>query len=414
MVLAIVATIGATGLVLYLQHRSITALRSQTEVILRQVSNNAAAEIAVELRRVMDGPVFDTLTAVNHPELREGRLDLVADHYAKGLVAYPHVDRFFVWNEDTERRSPGEAVFFGRSGQFARDPALGRAIMALARKYRPTQHIYVAAEGLGDEGQYQAFLRLFWTDARRVEYFAVLGFVVDRTALQGRLFDEAGVARLEALLARQEGDVPLQFRVTDETGAVVCDTLSEEAVRSTTPVDMLFYPVNDIRSRLAAGVDPRQWTIEVGAPLLGGTFAGVSGGYGPTLLSVVLMMVALALTLQASRRAADLARMQADFVSHVSHQLKTPLSLLSTAAETLHLDRVRSPEKFASYLETIRTEVSRLSMLVQRVLEFSRLQQRSFEFEAVDLPARPGRRWRPSRAACRTGASASPAAAPAP
>ncbi len=38
MVLAIMATIGAAGLVLYLQHRAITTLQSQTPVIVRQIT----------------------------------------------------------------------------------------------------------------------------------------------------------------------------------------------------------------------------------------------------------------------------------------------------------------------------------------------------------------------------------------
>src|SRR5688572_31953378 len=98
------------------------------------------------------------------------------------------------------------------------------------------------------------------------------------------------------------------------------------------------------------------------------------------------MLVALGLALQAHRRSTELARMQADFVTHVSHQLKTPLSLLSAATETLLMDRVRSPEKLSQYLGTIRGEVMRLSALVQRILEFSRLQQpRSYEFELLDL-----------------------------
>ena len=80
--------------------------------------------------------------------------------------------------------------------------------------------------------------------------------------------------------------------------------------------------------------------------------------------------------------------MQTDFVAHVSHQLKTPLSLLSAATETLEMDRVRSPERFAEYLRTIHAEAARLSSLVQRVLEFSRVQQnRDYEFERCDLGA---------------------------
>ena len=39
-------------------------------------SEQAAADIAVELRRTLNGPIFDTLAAVNHPDLRAGRLEL--------------------------------------------------------------------------------------------------------------------------------------------------------------------------------------------------------------------------------------------------------------------------------------------------------------------------------------------------
>jgi two-component system phosphate regulon sensor histidine kinase PhoR len=75
-------------------------------------------------------------------------------------------------------------------------------------------------------------------------------------------------------------------------------------------------------------------------------------------------------------------------MAHASHQLKTPLSLLSAATETVSMDRARSPEKLAQYHGIIRAEVARLSALVQRILEYSRLQQqRGYEFEPVDLTA---------------------------
>ncbi len=387
MVLAIMATIGAAGLVLYFQHRAITTLQSQTQVIVRQISEQTAVDIAVELRRTLDGPVFDTLTAVNHPDLRAGRFDLVAQQYKKGLEAYPHVDRFFAWSTKTEATTPGEVLFYGRDGGFGRDPALGRAVFELARRHAPTQHIYMAADDLGPDKRHEVFLRLFWTDAERLEYFAVLGFVVEPSTMREHLFDGLRRARLDALLARRAGEMPLRLRVTDEHGALVYGNANAGTVVGRVEFPMLFYPADDIQSRLATGVAPRPWTIEVGAPELAGAFAGISG-YWPTMLSVALMLVALGLTVQAQRRSADLAQMQTDFVAHVSHQLKTPLSLLSAATETLQMDRIRSPEKFSEYLDTIRAEAARLSTLVQRVLEFSRVQQqRSYEFEHVDFGA---------------------------
>ena len=122
LVLAIVATIGAAALVLYFQYRAIATLESQTQVIVRQISEQAAADIAAELHRALAGPVLDTLTAVSQPDLRAGRLDLVAQEYKEALAAYPHVDRFLAWSTGTEAATPGEVLFFGRDGRFTRDP----------------------------------------------------------------------------------------------------------------------------------------------------------------------------------------------------------------------------------------------------------------------------------------------------
>ena len=389
LVLAIVATIVAAGLVLYLQQRAMRALELQNQVIVRQLAEQTVSDIAAELRRTLDGPIFDTLAAVNHPELRAGRLDLVAQHFARGLEAYPHVDRFFAWNRTGGRGASldSDVLFYGRSGEFARDPELGQAIRDLAGRYADTQQIYVAAAAAGSEPR-EVFLRLFWTDARRLDYFAVLGFVIEPDSMRERLFAGPRGRAFDDVLSRRGGEVPLQLRITDEAGAVVYGTLPREVEGARLAFPMLFYPADDIKSRLAAGVAARPWQIEVGtAP-----FAAVAGApgqrYWPVGLSMLLMLAALAFTVQAHRRSAELARMQTDFVAHVSHQLKTPLSLLSTATETLQMDRIRSPEKLSEYLDTIRAEAARLTALVQRVLEFSRVQQpRSYEFEQVDLGA---------------------------
>lgn len=389
LVLAIVATIGAAVLVLYLQQRAMAALERQNAVIVHQLAEQTASDIAVELRRTLDGPVFDTLAAVNHPELRAGRLDLLSQHFARGLEAYPHLDRFFAWNVAKGRGADADpgVLFYGRSGVFSQDPELGRAVLDLAERYAGTQQIYVAAAVAGSEPR-EVFLRLFWEDARRLEYFAVLGFVIEPASMRERLFAGPRGRAFDNVLLRRGGNVPLQLRITDDEGRVVYGTLPREVEGARLDFPMLFYPADDIRSRLAAGVAARPWQIEVGATSVGVAQGMVSQRYWPTALSVLLMLVALGLTVQANRRSAELARMQTDFVAHVSHQLKTPLSLLSTATETLQMDRIRSPEKLSEYLDTIRAEAARLSALVQRVLEFSRVQQvRSYEFEAVDLGA---------------------------
>jgi signal transduction histidine kinase len=384
MVLAIAATLCATGLMLFLQHRALSALKLQTRQTLQQISEQAAADVAIQLRRLLDGPVFDTLTGVNHPELRAGRLDLVAREFEVGLRRYPHVDRFLAWHVRLHGPSAGDVVFYGRDGGFTHDLELGRMVLDLARRHSDSQNIYVAADAL--EVRRQLFLRLFWTDARRIEYFAILGFVIDPETLPARLFDAERREALAHALQRRVDSGSLHLNVRDERGALIYGDGHSGPIRAQLVFPMLFYPGDDIGSRLAGGLTPRPWRIEVSADDASDGVMLASYGYGLTAVSLALMLVALGLTVQAHRRSAELARMQVEFVAHVSHQLKTPLSLLTAATETLQMGRVRSPEKQREYLDTIHGEAARLSSLVQRVLEFSRVrQQRSYEFERVAL-----------------------------
>ena len=398
---AIAAIVCAAALVLYLQQRAAAELRKQTAVVLREIAEQTAHAVAADVRHTLEGPVFDTLTAVNHPQIRESRLDLLASEYKAGLADYPHVERFFVWTEQTDALVPGEVLFFGRGHDaprvsiprsipagFERDPALGRVVFSLARRYAPSQQIYAAYGQVDADEQHDAFLRLFWTDARRDRFFAVIGFVVDRRRVRETLIPELHQRRLDKILKVRGDDLPFDLRVTDERGETVWGPRSSQPLAARVALPMMFYPLQTLGPRLVEGIDPVNWAIEVSPAHADQMLDVAAHGYWLPALSILLMLVALTFTIQAGRRASTMARMQADFVSHVSHQLKTPLSLLSAATETVELDRVKSPEKLAQYLGIIRTEVGRLSSLVQRILEFSSVQQRRpLELDTVDLAA---------------------------
>jgi len=86
------------------------------------------------------------------------------------------------------------------------------------------------------------------------------------------------------------------------------------------------------------------------------------------------------------RQSQRLSLMQADFVANVSHQLKTPLSLLSTAIETLRLGRVPA-DRFQQYLEILSSQTMRMTALIERILHFSRLDSdpEAYRMEPVNL-----------------------------
>jgi signal transduction histidine kinase len=82
-----------------------------------------------------------------------------------------------------------------------------------------------------------------------------------------------------------------------------------------------------------------------------------------------------------------LARQKTDFVSNVSHELKTPLTSIRMFSELLAEQRVSDPAKQTSYLQIITAETARLTRLINNVLDFSRMErgEKKYNFRDADL-----------------------------
>ena len=82
-----------------------------------------------------------------------------------------------------------------------------------------------------------------------------------------------------------------------------------------------------------------------------------------------------------------LARQKTDFVSNVSHELKTPLTSIRMFSELLAEQRVTDTAKQRSYLNIITAEAGRLTRLINNVLDFSRMErgEKKYNFQPCDL-----------------------------
>lgn len=87
------------------------------------------------------------------------------------------------------------------------------------------------------------------------------------------------------------------------------------------------------------------------------------------------------------RREIYLSQAKSEFVSNVSHEIRTPLSLIGMFAETLETGRVTTEEKKREYYSIISKETSRLSRIVNRILNFSQLEanKKAFNFQPVQI-----------------------------
>ena len=96
-----------------------------------------------------------------------------------------------------------------------------------------------------------------------------------------------------------------------------------------------------------------------------------------------------ALVLRSLAAEVRLARQKTSFVANVSHELKTPLTSIRMYAEMLQEGRQRDPKRRRQYLGTIVEESRRLTRLVNRVLDFARLDQgrQSYAFGPLDPEA---------------------------
>ena len=104
-------------------------------------------------------------------------------------------------------------------------------------------------------------------------------------------------------------------------------------------------------------------------------------------LSFGVILIGVILLVYAATKESRLNALRSEFVANVSHELKTPLSVVRMFAEMLLTKRVRSPEKEQQYLEIIVRETERLGALIENVLDFSALEQgkQTYQIREGDL-----------------------------
>ena len=103
--------------------------------------------------------------------------------------------------------------------------------------------------------------------------------------------------------------------------------------------------------------------------------------------AVAVILAGLAFLALAIRRERRSNELKSEFISNVSHELKTPLSIISLFGEMLANGRTKSPEQATEYAEIIWRESVRLGRLIDNVLDFAKIERGMgvYEFAEADL-----------------------------
>ena len=107
-----------------------------------------------------------------------------------------------------------------------------------------------------------------------------------------------------------------------------------------------------------------------------------------SMLVILIILTIFTLTLIIIFRQKKLSEMKNDFVSNMTHELKTPISTISLASQMLgDKDVHNSPQQITSISNIIKQETNRLSVQVEKVLQTSILDKGllKLKFEEIDV-----------------------------
>ncbi len=190
--------------------------------------------------------------------------------------------------------------------------------------------------------------------------------------------------------------------VTGASGSVGADTRPVFAVFEGGR-QILSVPGWTGRAESRTSLAPRLSLWEIAAGYRGTTVEEIARGQFRrslliSLLALAALGIAVSATLTMASREARLARMKSGFISNVSHEMKTPLALISMYAETLECRRISTPDKLQQYYETILCESRKLARMVDNVLDFARLESgrapvRLERIDVGELAREVVRRW---------------------
>jgi signal transduction histidine kinase len=97
------------------------------------------------------------------------------------------------------------------------------------------------------------------------------------------------------------------------------------------------------------------------------------------------MLLGVFLIIRDISREKRLSRLRSEFVSNVTHELKTPLTSIYMFAESMLLGRVKTRSEQKEYLGIILKETDRLKRLINNILDFSKKEKGKLVYNFMDV-----------------------------
>ena len=165
------------------------------------------------------------------------------------------------------------------------------------------------------------------------------------------------------LLSNAGLSVPYSFQVVNPNNKVVYSSPGYPEKKDVFVYTQLLFP-NDPPSKLNY--------LRVYFPTRGKYVLSEIAFVVPSLIFTVILLITFIFTVISLFRQKRLSEMKTDFINNMTHELKTPVSTISLAAQMLKDTSIaKSPEVFKHVTGVINDETKRLSFQVEKVLQMS-------------------------------------------
>jgi signal transduction histidine kinase len=397
-----VGVLVSLGLLSWFGYRAIVEWRNSSLLVAERRTSEAADLVREALIRDMRGVQQSILTSAQWIEFAPDHPSEASSVVAGAFALYPYPESFFIWQGEPD---PARMVFFNRSN---RRPAwtLGKADVPgfpvvternpeVARELQPgiLQSVsrgrgFAAFEITNRNTTYQVVAQITYRDAFHEDVLQTVGFIVNLEWVRSHYFNEL----TEQVSAIGGGPAAgMKISVSDPQGHPVAGAApaSDTTLTVRRPFMLFFFdPLTVVPDPPMSG--DHRWEVKVTTAGDATLEEAVSGANRTLLIgagAAMVLIIGLVLTVRAERAAAELAELRSDFVSTVTHELKTPIATIRAAAETLSGGRLSGAEILQEYSQIVVVEAKRLTRLIENLLAYARITDVAdvYSFERLDL-----------------------------
>jgi signal transduction histidine kinase len=380
--LAVAVCIGIATLLAF-GYRATREWQRSTETLIARETEQSADLLVTAVTRDMRGAHSRVLANRDWGELSLDSLTDSSAQVATAFARYPYPESFFTWQQN----GSGGVVFFNRANRFpawmpqpeephlypvalVTNPPGADALRERVEAYGALRFRYTVFDmTLGGE-PYQVVARLVYGDPLQEHLESVSGFTVNLAWVRRSYFSDI-LSQVVPIATRGN---TLDIAVLDDSGQRVW---GRETRQTAFDREFPLLLIDPSVSMVGLGPAPkvRRWTIRTGQSADSPLVASARGA-DQTLLAAgaaaMTLAIGLVLAIRAVRTGVTLTAMRSDFVSSVTHELKTPLANIRAMADTL-ARRPITADTIRDYAELLMQEAKRLGRLVDNLLAYARV-----------------------------------------